>query len=787
MKTMSSYDIKCKNIEEELRSVWPEWHVANHLGSGAFGDVFKIYKDNLGIRAESALKVIQVSDEMSSVVLLMNRQAVSQSNPPNALRNEIQIMESLRGAPNIVAMEDFFLKKEESSSTLFVRMELLTSLLEVLKGQYRHQILSSIREIRKLGMDICRALIYCEKKGIVHRDIKPANLFIDKFGDYKVGDFGASKRMDAVYAAQTMTSIGTISYMAPEIFQGHAYNNTVDIYALGLVLYQLLNSGRMPFLPTEGSYTSQDIDRANYKRMQGTPISSLVGKTVGGEVIDSRLDAVVRKACAVDPLDRYQTAREFYDALAISEKIERPNVDSGKKQHNSLKPGRVVHNQQKERPSGGIKLLMVIVPLLIIVASSIAVMTIRGDSAGPSTSASTSVAAQTENEDDGVLEKSDAVDETSSDAKVKDTADTANDSEADSGSSVSISGVIEKNENDNIIIISDPVLKKEIQNELGIGNREITEDDTKNLKKLICHDTVNDLTGLSVFSELETFSANYLGGGISDLSPLSGLTKLTKLDLSGNQISDVSPISGLTHLTRLELEMNQISDISPLAGLTKLTHLNLNQNQISDMSSIYGLTMLTELNIGSNQIKDISPLAGLTHLITLSLNDNEISDINLLSGMIHLKELDISYNNITDVSPLANLTDLTKLHLQGNQMNDLSSLSGLTKLVDTDFVINNTEDSITGVKDIETPFYGIWFSATKDVDGAIYIADRAKMQGLDARVVITTDWDNLNSEKWYVVTAGIYSDENDAKIALKEVLQYYPEAYIKYSGAKKTK
>ena len=61
------------------------------------------------------------------------------------------------------------------------------------------------------------------------------------------------------------------------------------------------------------------------------------------------------------------------------------------------------------------------------------------------------------------------------------------------------------------------------------------------------------------------------------------------------------------------------------------------------------------------------------------------------------------------------------------------------------------------------------------------------MQGLDARVVITTDWDNLNSEKWYVVTAGIYSDENDAKIALKEVLQYYPEAYIKYSGAKKTK
>ena len=56
----SKYDIKCKVIEEELRSVWPEWHVAGRLGGGAFGDVFQIYRDNHGIRVDSALKVIQV-------------------------------------------------------------------------------------------------------------------------------------------------------------------------------------------------------------------------------------------------------------------------------------------------------------------------------------------------------------------------------------------------------------------------------------------------------------------------------------------------------------------------------------------------------------------------------------------------------------------------------------------------------------------------------------------------------------------------------------------------------
>ena len=165
--------------------------------------------------------------------------------------------------------------------------------------------------------------MYCEKRGIIHRDIKPANLFVDRFGDYKVGDFGASKRMETVHVAQTMTGIGTISYMAPEIFRGQSYNNTVDIYALGLVLYQLLNNGRMAFLPDSGAYTTQDIDSANYHRLHGTPVPSLVGKYVGGERIDSRLDAAVRKACAMNPSDRYRTAKEFYDALALTEMPEK--------------------------------------------------------------------------------------------------------------------------------------------------------------------------------------------------------------------------------------------------------------------------------------------------------------------------------------------------------------------------------------------------------------------------------------------------------------------------------
>ena len=351
---MNNYDINCKVIEEELRSVWPEWHVVCRLGGGTFGDVFQIYKEKYGIRVDSALKVIQVSSEMDTVELpFINPDDTedddgSQGNLPDSLRREIQIMEALRGAPNIVSIEDFYFKQEGMTSSLFVRMELLTSLKEVLSGGNGQHTLSSIREIRKLGKDICTALMHCEKKGIIHRDIKPANLFVDEFGHYKVGDFGASKRMDTVHDAHTMTSIGTISYMAPEIFRGRAYNNTVDIYALGLVLYQLLNNGRLPFLPTEGSYTAQDIDSGNYMRLHGTPLPGLEGKAVGGEPVDSLLDAVVRKACAVDPAERYQTAKEFYDALILTETEEKNGTESEKKRQSIPQIERSSESPQKK-------------------------------------------------------------------------------------------------------------------------------------------------------------------------------------------------------------------------------------------------------------------------------------------------------------------------------------------------------------------------------------------------------------------------------------------------------
>ena len=449
---MDSNDIRSRLIEEELRSVWPGWHVARRLGGGSFGDVFQIYRDNYGIRVESALKVIQMDDWMATVALPSNSRDESSPDIPEALRSEIQIMEALRGAPNIVSIEDFAYRRAGQTSTLLVRMELLKSLQEVLPGRNGQGTLSSIREITKLGKDICTALMYCESKGIIHRDIKPANLFVDRFGNYKVGDFGASKRMETVHVAQTMTGIGTISYMAPEIFRGQSYNNTVDIYALGLVLYQLLNNGRMAFLPDSGAYTTQDIDSANYHRLHGTPVPSLAGKYVGGERIDSRLDAAVRKACAMDPSDRYRTAKEFYDALVFTEVPEkkaepeygwrvqsstqqtdpsqggqqerqRTRAETGPsvapRQASTPPPVRSYQSQPKKNglPSGS-KSVIAIVLVCIIAAVALTVLVSQRGGTESSAGVDQGVVAETEGNDS---EEENTVDDSESDTEVTDT------------------------------------------------------------------------------------------------------------------------------------------------------------------------------------------------------------------------------------------------------------------------------------------------------------------------------------------------------------------------------
>jgi len=157
-------------------------------------------------------------------------------------------------------------------------------------------------------------------------------------------------------------------------------------------------------------------------------------------------------------------------------------------------------------------------------------------------------------------------------------------------------------------------------------------------------------------------------GKLRTLDDFKYFLNLNSLMISKQDISDISPLEGLTKLELLSLDSFQISDISPLKNLTNLTWLNLSDNYIADISPLKSLSELTSLQLDENRISDIHGLESLVKLTELHLSDNQIADISPLKGLTKLTYLDLSYNSITDISALKDLTNLRYLNLYGNPL-----------------------------------------------------------------------------------------------------------------------
>ena len=242
------------------------------------------------------------------------------------LVQEIKILHALKGNSNIVSYEDHQIITEDDGKkyTILIRMELLTPL-----NTYLADNKLSTGEIVKLGTDICRALEICEKHKIIHRDIKPDNIFVTKDGNFKLGDFGVARTMEKTLSA--MSQKGTYTYMAPEVYYGKTYDKTVDLYSLGIVLYQLLNENRAPFLPkAPNPIRFSDRENSTKRRMSGEVLPSL-------SINNSSLNEIVLKVCDPNPENRFQTAFEMHKALesSINNKFSEKN-DEEKKMSNEI-------------------------------------------------------------------------------------------------------------------------------------------------------------------------------------------------------------------------------------------------------------------------------------------------------------------------------------------------------------------------------------------------------------------------------------------------------------------
>ena len=297
------------DIEQVKSFVWPDWQLCETLGRGSFGVVYKAKKEQQGVETFSAVKVIlipQSQDDYEEATASCG-QAQAQGYLRKVVEdcvNEIRLMESLKANSNIVSIEDY--KVEElvpgRQWCILIRMELLTGL-----NSYRETHLFGEKDIVALGSDMCEALKLCKARNIIHRDIKMANIFVNEFGRFKLGDFGIARRLDEFQNAKTR--LGTLNYMAPEIYQGSGYDATVDIYSLGMVLYLIANQNRMPFLDANMEViTPKQKEDASFRRLHGEPLP-----LPGG--VSGALGRVICKACAYCPADRYQTAEELQEAL----------------------------------------------------------------------------------------------------------------------------------------------------------------------------------------------------------------------------------------------------------------------------------------------------------------------------------------------------------------------------------------------------------------------------------------------------------------------------------------
>jgi serine/threonine protein kinase len=290
--------------------LWGGWYVEKLIGEGSFGQVFKIVKEEWGFRYEAALKVIRVPTKgqyrEASAVMATNDDSLMDyfEDSVKNIVNEIRVMYTLKGNSNIVGYEDHMVIKRDDPPgwDILLRMEYLKTL-----HSFISETLLTRKDVIKLGIDICSAIETCSQRGIIHRDIKDENIFVSKYGEFKLGDFGISKELSKSGRAASMK--GTPLFMAPEVFRGEKYDVRADLYSLGIVLYRLLNCGRIPLVPPYPEVIKyKDSEEALERRISGEELNSPI------EAGD-KLGAVILKACRHNSSERYSNASEMRQEL----------------------------------------------------------------------------------------------------------------------------------------------------------------------------------------------------------------------------------------------------------------------------------------------------------------------------------------------------------------------------------------------------------------------------------------------------------------------------------------
>ena len=258
--------------------------IRRELGRGAMGVVYEGY-DPLIERAV-AIKVLRIDEANAQLDAELRMR----------FRREAQAAGRL-SHPNIVSVYEY--SEEAGSSSAFIAMELVEG--RDLKSLFDAGKRFALAEAGRIMGELLSAMQHAHERGVVHRDIKPANIILLADGSVKVADFGIAK-LDTSELTQLGSVLGTVSHMSPEQLTGDAVDRRSDLFSCGVILYQLL-TGERAFSGSPATVMHKVLHE------QPAPPSSVVAS------LPRPLDAVVRKAMAKSPGERYPNADAFATAL----------------------------------------------------------------------------------------------------------------------------------------------------------------------------------------------------------------------------------------------------------------------------------------------------------------------------------------------------------------------------------------------------------------------------------------------------------------------------------------
>jgi predicted Ser/Thr protein kinase len=270
------------------------YEVIEELGRGGMGRVYKVYDQKIG--EVIALKVVH--PEIS-----VNEKAIDR------FRNELRFARKI-GHRHVGRMFDL----GEADHTFYITMEYVEG--ENLKSFIRRSGQLAPRKAISLAKQVCEGLSEAHRMGIIHRDLKPQNIMIDREGSARIMDFGIARFTEAEGLTGSGVMVGTPEYMSPEQVETIEVDKRTDIYALGVILYEMV-TGRVPFAgETPFAVLIKHKQEAPRNPQESNPL------------VSEAVTRIILKCLAKDKAARYPSAEELYEDLTLAEG-ELPQAEKG--------------------------------------------------------------------------------------------------------------------------------------------------------------------------------------------------------------------------------------------------------------------------------------------------------------------------------------------------------------------------------------------------------------------------------------------------------------------------